>query len=227
MWRFSFKHKPQKPQKKLFVIGCNKTGTSSLEQALSSLGFRMGSQKVGESLIEDWAQRKFDNLVKFCNTADAFQDVPFSLDYTYQILDHAFPGSKFILSVRNNSEEWYESLTRFHTKIVGKNRLPTAEDLKQHPYYEKAGWLWRAHEVMFGIDEHSVYNKEIYIQFYEMHNQRVQHYFKFRPDDLLVLNVAEPDAMRRLCQFLGLPVCRQAMPHLNRSTPTINEAQAV
>jgi hypothetical protein len=215
MLRFGFK---RKPQKKIFVIGCNKTGTTSLEQALSSLGFRMGSQKVGESLIEDWAHRKFESLVKFCHTADAFQDVPFSLDYTYQVLDYAFPGSKFILSVRNSSEEWYESLTRFHTKIVGKNRLPTAEDLKQHPFYdEEPGWLWRAQEFMFGIDEHSVYNKEVYIQFYEMHNQRAQHYFKFRPDDLLVLNVADSNAMSRLCQFLGLPVSQQAMPHVNQS----------
>ncbi len=90
----------------------------------------------------DWAQRKFNNIVSYCKTADAFQDVPFSNDYTYQVMDYAFPNSKFILTVRNSSEEWYESLTQFHAKMIGKNRIPTADDLKQFSYRE-TGWVWR------------------------------------------------------------------------------------
>lgn len=35
-------------------------------------------------------------------------------------------------------------------------------------------------------------------------NRRVQDYFQHRPGDLLVLNVADPDAMERLCAFVGV-----------------------
>src|SRR5690349_10358789 len=111
---------------KIFCIGSGKTGTTSMGAALASLGFKLADQAIGESLIEDWAKRDFRAIIDHCKSADAFQDVPFSLDYTYAALDQAFPGAKFILTVRESSAEWYESLTRFHTKIVGKNRLPNA-----------------------------------------------------------------------------------------------------
>jgi hypothetical protein len=206
----------RKKRKKIFVIGRNKTGTTSLGHTLHSLGFRIGNQPKAELLIEDWAKRKFHNMVNYCKTADAFQDIPFSLDYTYQAMDYAFPGSKFILTVRNSSGKWYESLTRFHTKIVGKNRLPTADDLKQFPY-RKTGWLWRTQQLVYGIDEHSLYNKEIYIKHYDSHNQTVLNYFRHRPEDLLVLNLSDSDAMQSLCEFINIKFANQTMPHLNIS----------
>ncbi len=202
--------------RKIFVVGRNKTGTTSVGQALSSLGFRLGDQSEAELLMEDWAKRSFNNIAEYCRTADAFQDVPFNLDYTCQIMDYSFPDSKFILTVRNSPQEWYESLTRFHTMILGKNRLPTADDLKQFPY-RRTGWLWRAHQLVYGIDEHTLYNKELYIRHYEAHNQRVLDYFRHRPEDLLVLNLSNPESMRSLCEFLDIPVTDQVMPHLNRS----------
>jgi hypothetical protein len=88
---------------KIFVIGRNKTGTTSLGHALYSMGFRIGHQPTAELLLEDWAKRNFRSIIDYCKTANAFQDVPFSLDYTYQALNHAFPGSKFILSVGSSS----------------------------------------------------------------------------------------------------------------------------
>src|SRR5690606_4675563 len=101
---------------KIFCIGRNKTGTTSLKVALRDLGYSIGSQRAAEHLIEDWGQRDFRRLVKLVSTADAFQDIPFSYDYTFQAMDAAFPGSKFILSIRDSPEQWYESLVRFTQK---------------------------------------------------------------------------------------------------------------
>src|SRR5207248_6822925 len=117
-------------KKKVFCIGQNKTGTTSMAAALAQLGYKVGEQSVAELLIKDWSRRDFRRIVRYCASADAFQDIPFSLDYTYQAVDCAYPGSKFILTVRSSGDEWYASLIRFHTKIIGKNRLPTAADLK-------------------------------------------------------------------------------------------------
>mgnify|MGYP001071861441 CR=1 FL=1 len=45
----------------------------------------------------------------------------------------------------------------------------------------------------------------------------VEDYFGHRPDDLLVLNLSQADAMQRLCDFLGKPYNGATMPRLNRS----------
>jgi len=202
--------------RKVFCVGRNKTGTTSLEAALHSLGLRMGLQARGEMLTSDWARRDFTRILNLCKTADAFQDAPFSLPFTFQALDIGFPGSKFILTIRDSPEQWFESVKRFQTKIVNKGRLPTADDLREFGYRCK-GYLWHAFVRNYGDDEELLYDKDTYIAHYLNHNRSVIDYFRFRTDDLLVLNVGEPDAMRRLCEFVGLPFRGQKMPRLNAS----------
>lgn len=206
-----FRKKP-----KVFCVGQNKTGTTTMEAVLKTLGYKMGSQPKGELLSKEWADRDFKKIVKLCRTADAFQDVPFSNDFTYIILDYAFPGSKFILTVRNNADEWFESLKRFHTRILDKGRLPTPNDLKEFEYRFK-GYLWESMRTKFDIDENTLYDHKKYTDHYNMHNDRVIEYFKYRPEDLLVLNVSHDNAMQDIYQFLGFPYKGEKMPHLNAS----------
>lgn len=201
---------------KVFVIGSNKTGTTSLGVALKQLGFRLGNQLAAEKLLDDWAQRDFRRLIRYCRSADAFQDIPFSLDYTFQAMDAAFPGSKFILSVRDDATQWYQSLTRFHAKRRGLDRPPTAEELKADPYVWP-GFMWHASQLMYGIDESSVWDEEKYKAFYVKHIDAVQDYFKHRPNDLLVINLAESESMKKLCVFLNVPISKESMPKLNVS----------
>jgi hypothetical protein len=201
---------------KVFCIGANKTGTTSLERALTDMGYRLGDQAGGELLLRDWIKRDFRRIIHLCSTADAFQDVPFSLPYTYQAVDQAFPGSRFVLSVRRSGEEWYQSLVRFHTRIVAKGRQPTAGDLKQFAY-RYPGYLWEVQQHLFGIREGQEYNRRIYIEQYERHNEDVRRYFRFRGDSLLVVDLASADAMLSLCRFLGVDHRGQTMPHINRS----------
>lgn len=183
---------------------------------LSSLGYRVGDQAYAELLMENWARRDFLPIIQYCQSADAFQDRPFSLDYTYQALDLAYPGSKYILTIRNSAEEWYKSLTTFQTIIIGKNRLPTADDLKNFNYRRK-GWLWRTHQLVYGIDESTLYDKKIYMHHYIAHNDRVRHYFRHRQDDLLVINLKDNNAATKLAKFLRVPRTAVDMPHLNKS----------
>lgn len=205
-----------RPKKKIFCIGRNKTGTTSIEAAFKAMDLRIGDFAAGEMLMEDWAKRDFRRLIKYCRTATAFRDVPFSLPYTYQAMDAAFPGSKFILTVRDSSEQWYNSVIRYHTKIVGKNRRPTADDLREYGYRFK-GFVWRQQQLVYGADETTLYDRDLYIRHYEQYNRDVLEYFRFRPDDLLVLNVSEPTALDRLCKFLEISPKGLQMPHLNRS----------
>ena len=63
---------------KVFVIGSNKTGTTSLAAALEAVGYRIGLQHEAEALLDDWHRRDFRALLDYCHSADAFQAVSYT-----------------------------------------------------------------------------------------------------------------------------------------------------
>jgi hypothetical protein len=202
---------------KIFCIGLGKTGTTSLGAFFKALGYKLGDQAAGELLVRDWAVRNFDPIIVLARSAQVFQDIPFSLPFTFNVLDRAFPDSKFILSVRDDAEQWYRSLTRFHTNLIGKGRLPTADDLKECLYRYK-GWLFEARQLIYDVSEQDPYDKPRLIKVYESHNQAVTEYFRLRPKSLLTINLSDAEAVQKITRFLEMPYTRETMPHLNRST---------
>ena len=197
---------------KIFGIGFGKTGTTSLQYALSLFGYKTGNQAIAEMLARYCVKEDYDLLVRYCYTADAFQDVPFFFPNVYEVLDKAFPGSKFILTIREDSGKWFSSFVKFHTKIFSsdKERPPTEEDLANVLYryrgfcLDTARWFW-------GVPKVPLYSKKEYIYKYESHIEKAVNYFKDRPGDLLVINVSTPGSMQQLGEFLGIKVS----PHLN------------
>jgi hypothetical protein len=205
-----------KTMTKVFCVGANKTGTTSIEKLFKLLGLAVAPQEPAERMLEDWARRDFTKLVEFCAAFEAFQDIPFSLPFTFQALDQAFPHSKFVLTVRSSTDEWYESLIRYETAFMELDHLPSARDLKENPYLSP-GWFWRSHQLIWGIDEQTLYAPATYKRQYERHNESIVDYFSQRPADLLVLNVADPDAVDRVCDFLSMDRVSVRMPHMNRT----------
>jgi hypothetical protein len=203
-------------QPKLFCIGANKTGTTSIGAAFRGLGLKLGNQENAELLFHDWARNDYRRIISYCLSAQAFQDMPFSLHGTFVELDKTFPNAKFVLTVRNDAEEWYRSLVRFHTRIVNKGRVPTEDDLRHHNY-RYPGFMLDVFKHSFGVGGAKAYDRDAYIRYYEDHNSQVRAYFKGRQGKLLVLNLADSDAMERLVRFLGFPYTGQKMPHLNSS----------
>jgi hypothetical protein len=178
----------------------------------------MGSQVRAEKIAyEDWAKRDYRRLIRFCHTAQAFQDAPFSFPYTYQAVDAAFPGSSFILTVRDSSDQWYNSITKYHSKLWGDGtQSPTYKQLQNGKYHFK-GRPWIMNRILFNTPENDPYRKEEMILYYERHNNAVIEYFRHRPHDLLVLNVANPDAYKTLCDFLGVSWPGGKMPWKNKT----------
>jgi hypothetical protein len=206
-----------KRAEKVFCVGRNKTGTTSLNSALNEMGYRVAPQAPAEMLVEDWARRDFKALRRFCLRYDAFQDVPFSYPYTFQYMDQAFPNSKFILTVRDNADEWYQSVTRFHAKGSGAVAIPTAADVKKHPYRYK-GYVWDCQRWLYGIEEKQAYDPVIYKSHYEAHNAAVIDYFRWKPEKLLVLNVKQFGGYQELSKFLSKEVPAGAVfPWENRT----------
>ncbi len=205
-----------KDTQKVFCIGLNKTGTTSVEKALIDLGYKMGDQRTGELLLEDWSKRDFSKLIELVKTADAFQDVPFSCPYTYMVLDHCFPNSKFILTIRDNPEQWYNSMTKFHAKLWGRDgQIPTVEDLK------KADYIFEGYPFLFPkyctLTPDDPYNKEILFNFYNEHTRLVNEYFRFKQDKLLVINLSDLNSYHKMCSFLGKKPLYNEFPWENKT----------
>ena len=202
---------------KVFCIGLNKTGTTSIELTLAEMGYEMGTQRKGELLLHDWFQGNYKRIIKFCETAEAFQDSPFSLPNTYKALDQHFPDAKFILTIRDTPEQWYDSLTRFHSKLFADGkRIPTLDDLKAASYIRK-GRLHRTLPLIFKSPPEDIYNKEILLNYYATHNEAVATYFSNRPNKLLIINTAQPKDYSRLCDFLNKKPLRKGFPWLNKT----------
>src|SRR5690606_32146124 len=106
-------------KQKIFCIGRNKTGTTSLAAEFKELGYPVGHQRTAEKLIDYYIANDFQPIIDYCRSAQVFQDAPFSWPETYKYLDEAYPNSLFILSVRDNAEQCYNYLTKFHSKLYG------------------------------------------------------------------------------------------------------------
>jgi hypothetical protein len=190
-----------------------------LKQAFKDLGFEVGNQRKAEHLYEKYYfKRRFGPIIHYCKSARVFQDVPFSCPETYMHMDRAFPGSKFILTVRSSADEWYESLVRFHSKKFGKRgNVPDAVDLRKAEYVSK-GFMFRTFTRLYGVSEESLYDRDKLISHYKRYNRNVTKYFEGRPGDLLIVNLADADAYQRFAHFLGIEAENSTFPWLNRST---------
>jgi len=175
---------------KVFCIGFHKTGTTSLAEALQVLGYRVtGPNGVHDPDIATKVRPMAWELVE---KYDAFQDNPWPI--LYKELDTRYPGSKFVLTVRN-TESWMRSqLKHFGERETAMRR-----------------WIYGdAHGCPQG-------NEEVYVRRYEGHNREVLEYFRDRPDDLLVMELAKGDGWEKLAPFLGKPVPAMPFPHANKA----------
>src|SRR5690242_9317282 len=178
---------PEMSPLKVFCIGANKTGTTSLAMFFRSINYKIGNQEEGELLLREWSIRNFGPIIELAKTADFFQDIPFSCPYTYQALDMAFPAAKFILSVRDSADQWYRSLVHAHYNLLGQNRLPSSDDLKRFGYRYK-GWIHESLTLIGGVPYDNPYDKHTLISSYNQHNELVKQYFKYKRHKLLEIN---------------------------------------
>ena len=176
---------------KVFCIGFHKTGTTSLEEALVLLGYRVtGTNNTKDPEI---AEKVYDLADELVAKYDAFQDNPWPV--LYREMDEKYPGSKFILTMRS-PESWISSQVR----DFGLRETP----MRRWIYGEDAGCPEG--------------NEDVYVARYERHNREVQEYFRDRSDDLLILDLPKGDGWPELCGFLGVDVPDKPFPHANKAS---------
>lgn len=185
---------------KVFVIGLNKTGTTTLEYELRSLGYRVGNQTKAELLLQKIMVGSTKEIMDYCKEYEAFQDIPFSIPGFYKNLDEHFPNSKYILSIRDNEDEWYNSLVNFHSKLWGNGYIPSEDALKNVSYIY-TGYVYTAIKYIFGP---KIYDEKHYKNVYIQHIQEAKKFFASKPHQLLILNLKSKDSYLRFCEFLNV-----------------------
>lgn len=204
---------------KVFVIGFNKTGTTTLHYVLKKFGFIIGNQAVAEILDIEWGETgKTDKIFRYCATAEAFQDTPFSRPNLYKDLDRAFPNSKFILSVRDSKEQWFQSLASYHTKCLAKNKSKTPSETElANALYRYKGMMLDTKKLFYDYPSVPLYDKQFYMNKYRTHNEDVRSYFANRTNDFIEINVSRNKDFKALTQFLNVETTATKFPWRNRT----------
>ncbi len=180
------------------------------------MGYVVGNQARAEMLLPHYATRSFEPIIRYCKTAQVFQDAPFSWPDTYRYLNEAYPESLFILTIRDNADQWYQSLINFQSRKFGKGRVPTQSDLKNAMYRYK-GFMWEANQTVYGAPVDCPYKKEVLIDSYENHNRDVLNYFGADNERLLVINLGERGSYSKFCDFLKIKKTKTSFYWENRT----------
>ena len=210
---------------KVFVIGANKTGTTTVEDVLRSLKFKLPRQTRQEQLLSHvLVSGRYDILRRFVSKYDAFQDLPFSQESLYVALDCMFPASKFILTVRD-PEAWFKSLTRFYAKAYGirDGKADRAHFEDREIYLHKNYTFEQARRHVSFVENNAVvekwdrlYDQDTRTAAFLRRNSEITRYFRNRPNDLLVFDVSKETDTSKICAFLERdPSNIRPLPHLN------------
>lgn len=178
---------------RIFGIGLNKTGTTTLGQCGKILGYRTTS--CDKSLLEDVMLRNdFTRVHKIASQFDLFEDWPWPL--IYKELDLMFPGSKFILTTRKNGEAWLNSLKKY--------------SIKKNPWDH-------CRKLAYGYNFPHKHEQE-HLEIYKKHNDSVRSYFKGRDNDFIEICWEKGDGFEKLCNFLGRDIPDIPLPHANKES---------
>lgn len=177
---------------KVFCVGFQKTGTTSLGMALKALGYDVCSP-YGRMIVTDpqIADKAKEWAISKLPYYDAFEDNPWPL--LYQELDYLCPGSKFILTTRN-PRSWIRSMRKY----FGDYQAPAEE------------WI-------YGENCTPLRNPRRCIKRYKQHNREVREYFADRPQDFLEIDLSEGENWEKLCGFLGRRVPNIEFPRSLKS----------
>jgi hypothetical protein len=179
------------PPPKIFGIGLQRTGTTSLAKALEALGY---SVKHGDYTRFPGSLDPADPIYR---RYDAFCDTPYF--FLYQKLDLAFPGSKFIHTTRG-VDAWVESVRELYKK---NRQFLAAPAIRLH------------HLIIYGTAD---FNERLMRHAFSWHERAVLSYFRGREQDLLTINIDQGFGWSPLCSFLGVIEPNQSFPYVNRRT---------
>ena len=175
---------------KVFCLGYQKTGTTSVDWVLQDMGYRVSkAYKQSDGKFSEMLRKNdLAEIKRVSELFDAFQDIPWFL--YFREFDQWYPNSKFILTTRDSASWWRSFLRYFRTEY--------------YPLFE----------YVYGFDNPIGHQKDI-VKRYKQHKKAILEYFKDRADDLLVIEIGEEKALEKISRFLNKETTYEKMPHKN------------
>ncbi|HSX20248.1 MAG TPA: sulfotransferase, partial [Gammaproteobacteria bacterium] len=175
---------------KVFQIGFSKCGTSTLADFFNRNGVPAVHHDFGHLATSIFRNAKeglpllapqYAQYSAFTDMERMYEDPPLNVGMSlFKELDKQYPGSKFILNTRNK-QAWFQSRAKHR---VGNQNGPT---------------LLEINIKIFKLSADEVLAK--WSREWDDHHQRVQEYFKDRPEDLLIFDI-DHDSPEKLTAFL-------------------------
>lgn len=195
---------------RVFNIGLHRTGTSSMADALSKLGYKVWHGPYFKRL----ENRYFE---KFNALADTQVKGPNQPDFNFKRLYSKFPDAKFILTMRDDQDKWVKSIYKSNHKwkpyqiVIPEDYINTnfCKDLITPRQARKR--LKKKIAELSDEDLKQIYNK---------HNNEIIDFFKDKPGQLLIFDVTNGDSWEKLCEFLNKPVPKTKFPKMEESDLT-------
>jgi hypothetical protein len=183
---------------KVFGVGLNKTGTTSLEAALNLLGIRTIHYPFKRSTYDELTNGRY--RLSIMETYQAAVDT--SVAPFYPQMDREYPGSRFILTLRD-PESWLRSIEA-HWPVMRQ-------------WGEREPQFGRFTDFISAVVYGSIsFQRDRFLYAYETHERNVREYFRDRPEDLLVIDICNGDGWEKLSPFLGMEIPAFPFPHSNR-----------
>lgn len=181
---------------RIFGIGLHKTATTSLHKALTILGYESAHWKNAHWAKAIWREMTMEGRSLTLERHYALSDLPIPL--LYHELDRAYPGSKFILTVRNE-DNWLRSVCNHWNPAYNQFRQAWNKDPFSH----------KAHKLLYGRRD---FDAQVFLERYRQHNEDVVKHFEGRHADFRVMNMDAGADWGILCDLLGQPIPKVAYP---------------
>jgi Sulfotransferase domain len=192
--------------KRVFCLGMNKTGTSTMKHCFEILGLTPIASPTTLGKIQRLAinqfykEHNYDAMLDIAENYKSFEDRPWNMWEMYRYLDKRFPDSRFILTIRD-VDSWWHSMENWVTvtkpDVLARYKL----HLRTHDF---------SYEAM----------TESYLR----HNTEIIKYFK-GTGKLLLMNVEQGDEWGKLCSFLGTAIPDIDFPHANKQAYSPKDAK--
>ncbi|XP_039272568.2 uncharacterized protein LOC120346803 [Styela clava] len=215
---------------KVIVASFPKTGTKSMNLALTKLGYKVYDFiENGVYLREEWCTIFNDGWTtemfrKMYEDIDAVVDLPAC--YFWEEIHKAFPDAKIILTMRESEDVWYKSILR--QLIVGDENYtfrlmqilsPSQRRLLHGTGYGTGLAVFGYKQIFDSKWFGRKMNEQLMKMKYRAHNAYV---LQNAPrDKFLLFNMKE--GWEPLCKFLGVPVPVEPFPHKNAGGTILNE----
>ena len=187
---------------KVFVVGFQKTGTTSMGEALKILGFKHNG----------WNRTRFRkgfNLMKYQSDLiqyDSFDDEPFSV-FTKSLL-RTFPNAKFIYTTRS-PKDWIGSCQRHFSRYEGAHSARSPRDRELDFEFNQKKYGSGDPTAHASLWQHS----------FRKHQLLIEKLAKEHPKKFFCIDITNSgvNPWIPLCDFLELPLPAIQFPHANKT----------